>query len=143
MNAAEDITKILARISGDVVEQLQRLCPVGHHRGARLHDRNIIAAKASGGAHRSRDVLRTDALVHARPMILARHDVVEYIKRACLRDFRQFIRAPGLANLAFGSVSISRSNQRASKCKPAERTRRLTIYKSEHGRRICLLLPEM
>ena len=90
-------------------------------------------------------------------MILARQDVVEYIKRACLRNLRQFIRAPGLANFAFGGVAIARSNQSASKCKPTAPpgsplgTRAvacpgsgLQVFRDgpEHGRRICLLLPE-
>ena len=66
LDAAQHIAEIPAGVGGHGIELVGRLVVVAFHRAAGLDDRNRVVAGTLGGAHRTRDILGAEALVHAR-----------------------------------------------------------------------------
>jgi hypothetical protein len=142
MNAAQRIAQILARFGWHRVEQRERLGRVRRDRGTGLHDREVVASETARGAHRSRKILGADALVHACPMVLASQDLAERVERLGFNVFRQLLRPPSLANLAFGAVAVALGKQDPRERKPALAARRLAAREATHRRGVAPLLPQ-
>ena len=120
--------------------RLVGFCP---DRGAGLHDRKLVAAEALRGALRAGKVLGADALVHARPMVVASEKVAERLQRLGLR------RAPTIRPTAMHrapacaapSRSPSASSTRASANLPLA-LGGLIAGEAADRRRIDALLPQ-
>src|SRR5450759_639480 len=80
--------------------------------------------------------LAADALDHACPM-----DLAERVERLGFNVFRQLLRPPSLANLAFGAVAVALGKQDPRERKPAFAARRLAAREATHRRGVAPLLP--
>ena len=114
-DTAKRVSEIAAGLGRNVVEQIERLVGVARRTG--LHDRKLVAAEALRSALGARKILGADALVHARTMVLAREQVAEQLERVGFGALRQFIRPPGLANQASGTVTIAFGEQRPARAR--------------------------
>src|SRR5450631_2167081 len=75
-------------------------------------------------------------------MVVAREQIAERVERVGFNAFRQLLRTPGLANLAFGAVTVALGKQNPRERKPAPAGRRLTAREAAHRRGIAALLPQ-
>jgi hypothetical protein len=138
--AAERVAEIATCFARNAVELVERLVGCACRTG--LYNRNLLAAKPPRGATGAGEILGTDPLVHPRAMILARQQIAERLQRVGLGTFRQFIRPPGLAHQARGSLAIAFGQKNARERELALRAQRLIADKAANRGGIAALLPQ-
>src|SRR5580704_3710256 len=76
-------------------------------------------------------------------MVLAGEQVTEHLERFGFGTLRQFIRPPGLANQASGTVTVAFGEQDSREREAAFGAFRLITYEATNGRGVVALLPQM
>jgi hypothetical protein len=136
---AKRVSQIAAGVGRNAVEPVERV--VGARRRTGLDDRKFIAAEVLRSALGARNILGADAPIHARTMVLAREQLSEQLERVGFGALRQFIRPPGLANQASGTVTVAFGEQHPREREPALGACRLIAYEVANGGGVAALLP--
>ena len=141
-NAAQRVAQILPGPGRNVIEPAERLVRIRRNGRTSLHDRDVVAAKVTCGAHRSRQILGANPLVHARPMVLGGQEVAERLERLGLDAFRQFLRSPGLANPRRCTITVALGQKHPRKREAALGSDRSISRKGVNRRGVTPLLPK-
>ena len=87
-------------------------------------------------------ILGADALVHARPVVVAGEEVAEQFVRLGLHALRQFVRSPGLAHEPARGLAIAGRKLHACQRQLAPRADRRIAREAANRGRIAALLPQ-
>src|SRR2546423_3463304 len=75
-------------------------------------------------------------------MVVAGEEVAEHLERLRFGAFRQFLRSPSLANVAYGVITFAFAEQRPCKGETSFGARGLTASKTENGSGVAPLFPK-